>query len=51
MRAHYFQHLPFEGLGSMEAWLREAGYEISVTRWYASELPPDPAGIDLLTSS
>ena len=48
MRAHYFQHVPFEGLGSMETWLRGAGYEIGVTRWYAGELAPDPAGIDLL---
>lgn len=48
MRAHYFQHVPFEGLGSMAAWLREAGYDIGVTRWYAGELPPEPAGIDLL---
>jgi len=48
MRARYFQHVPFEGLGSMDAWLREAGYDIGVTRWYAGERAPDPAGIDLL---
>ena len=22
MRAHFFQHVPFEGLGSIEPWLR-----------------------------
>jgi len=48
MRAHYFQHVPFEGLGSMEAWLREAGYETGVTRWHAGERAPDPEQIDLL---
>jgi len=48
MHAHYFQHVPFEGLGSMDAWLREAGYQISVTRRYAGERAPDPADIDLL---
>lgn len=48
MHAHYFQHVPFEGLGCMEAWLQEAGYEISVTRWYAGERAPDPVEIDLL---
>jgi hypothetical protein len=48
MRAHYFQHVPFEGLGSMETWLHEAGYEISVTRWYAGERAPDPGKIALL---
>jgi len=48
MNAHYFQHVPFEGLGSMEAWLREAGYDIGVTRWYDGERAPDPGEIDLL---
>lgn len=48
MQAHYFQHVPFEGLGSIDTWLRDAGYEISVTRWYAGEVPPDPGKIDLL---
>jgi GMP synthase-like glutamine amidotransferase len=48
MRAHYFQHVPFEGLGSMETWLHEAGHEISVTRWYAGERAPDPGKITLL---
>lgn len=48
MQAHVFQHVPFEGLGSMEAWLRENGYDISVTRWYAGDLPPDPKDVDLL---
>ena len=48
MNAHYFQHVPFEGLGSMEVWLREAGYETGVTRWYSGDFPPDPAEIDLL---
>ncbi len=48
MHAHYFKHVPFEGLGSMEAWLREAGYAIGATRWYAGECAPDPAELDLL---
>jgi len=48
MHAHYFQHVPFEGLGSMEAWLCEAGYDIGVTRWYAGERAPAPGEIDLL---
>lgn len=48
MRAHYLQHVPFEGLGSIESWLVGAGYEISVTRFFASESVPEPEGIDLL---
>lgn len=48
MLAHYFQHVPFEDLGRMEDWLREAGYEVGATRWHAGERAPEPAGIDLL---
>ena len=36
MRAHYLQHVPFEGLGSIERWLRAAGFEITLTRFFAS---------------
>jgi len=48
MRAHYLQHVPFEGLGSIEAWLREKGYEISCTRFFASETLPCPTDVDLV---
>jgi len=48
MRAHYLQHVPFEGLGSIERWLDAANYQISGTRFFISALLPDPADIDLL---
>jgi GMP synthase-like glutamine amidotransferase len=48
MRAHYLQHIPFEGLGSMELWLRRAGYEISSTRFFESAELPDIDEFDLL---
>lgn len=32
MHANYLQHVPFEGLGSIEVWLESAGYSISCTR-------------------
>ena len=48
MRAHYLQHVPFEGLGSIEPWLGAAGYEITSTRFFESAGLPDPAMIDLL---
>lgn len=48
MRAHYFQHVPFEGLGAIESWLRVRGWEIGCTRFYAGELPPSPDAIDFL---
>ncbi|MES9892346.1 MAG: amidotransferase, partial [Candidatus Thiodiazotropha sp.] len=48
MRAHYLQHVPFEGLGSIENWLKHAGYEITSTRLYESEELPGIERIDLL---
>lgn len=48
MRAHYLQHVPFEGPGSIEPALRAAGYEISHTRIFKSAVLPEPDDIDLL---
>lgn len=48
MRAHYLQHVPFEGLGSIETWLQTAGYEITSTQFYESSALPDVNEIDLL---
>jgi len=48
MRAHYLQHVPFEGLGSIEAWLQNADYEISTTKFYESAKLPSADEIDLL---
>ena len=48
MRAHYLQHVPFEGLGSIETWLLDAGHELSFTRWFESGKLPGPNQVDLL---
>jgi GMP synthase-like glutamine amidotransferase len=48
MRAHYLQHVHFEGLGSIEDWLQNAGYEITSTHFYRSEKLPKVEDIDLL---
>jgi GMP synthase-like glutamine amidotransferase len=48
MRAHYLQHVPFEGLGIIEPWLKIEGYEITSTRFYESTLLPDWSEVDLL---
>lgn len=48
MRAHYFQHVPFEGLGSIESWLKKSGFKITSTRFYESAKLPDLKTIDLL---
>ena len=48
MRAHYLQHVPFEGLGIIESWLRAKRYQITKTCFFESAIFPDPDKIDLL---
>ena len=48
MRAHYLQHVPFEDLGSIEAWLQVTGYEITNTQLYDFGGFPRVEDIDLL---
>ncbi len=48
MRAHYLQHVPFEGLGSIEPWLTAAGYQVTHTAFFESQVLPSLADIDLL---
>ena len=49
MRAHYFQHFPCEGLGSIEPWLEARGYEITNTQFHqADSRLPSLDGIDLV---
>lgn len=40
MRVHFFQHVPFEGLGSIETWLRAGKHEITGTRFFQSPVLP-----------
>ena len=48
MRAHYFQHVPFEGLGSIEPWLQSTQAEVTRTRFFEDPTIPDVNHIDLL---
>lgn len=48
MHAHYFQHVPFEGIGNIEPWLIAKGYEITSTQFYKSSQLPDYKKVDLL---
>lgn len=48
MRAHIFQHLPFEGPGSIRPWLINAGFEITYTHFYKSDEIPQVKDIDFL---
>jgi len=34
MNIHYFQHVPFEGLGSIEQWAKKPGHKLTATRFY-----------------
>lgn len=48
MRAHYLQHVPFEGLVSIGPWLEAKGYELTCTQFFESADLPDTKAIDLL---
>jgi GMP synthase-like glutamine amidotransferase len=48
MKVHVLQHVPFEGLGSIERWLADRRDEVSHTRFYGSPVLPEVAGIDLV---
>ena len=48
MKIHYLQHVPFEGLGSIESVLKEGGHSISVTRLFSDDPLPDISAFDWL---
>ncbi len=48
LRAHWLQHVPFEGLGSIESWLAGRRAEVSATRFYDRPSLPEPHDFDLL---
>jgi GMP synthase-like glutamine amidotransferase len=48
MRIHYFQHVPFEGLGNIEDWIKSKNYELSATRFYTADSLPELDAIDCL---
>ena len=37
LRVQVFQHVAFEGLGSMESWFRGRGHTLSQVRWYEGQ--------------
>ncbi|OFV93928.1 MAG: amidotransferase [Acidobacteria bacterium RIFCSPLOWO2_12_FULL_65_11] len=48
MQVHVFQHVPFEGLGSIGVWLEERGASVSSTRFFADDSMPCVDDIDML---
>ncbi|AFD07585.1 type 1 glutamine amidotransferase [Solitalea canadensis] len=48
MKIHYFQHVPFEGLGFIESWIKEKGFELSSTHFFENHTLPDLNDVDWL---
>lgn len=48
MKVHWLQHLPQEGLGSIEPWLREHGHEPVCHRMDQQDPLPDPRDVPAL---
>ena len=41
MRINWLQHVPFEGLGTIEQWTRARGYHLTATKLYQNDPMPD----------
>ncbi|MFH0730581.1 MAG: type 1 glutamine amidotransferase [Pseudomonadota bacterium] len=48
MQVHVLQHVPFEGIGSMESWLISHGADIEYTRFFEATALPDAGHQDLV---
>ena len=48
MKIHYLQHVPFEGLASIETWAKLQGHTLSSTQFYQDESLPNLEDLDLL---
>jgi GMP synthase-like glutamine amidotransferase len=50
MRVEILQHVPYEGIGSIAAWLRAREAEVAWTRLWRGDTVPDLAGRDLVVA-
>ena len=50
MHVHVLQHVPFEGLGSMEAWLSQKNARVTYTRFFESTSLPALDDIDFVVA-
>jgi GMP synthase-like glutamine amidotransferase len=48
MKIHYFQHVPFEGLGTIQQWIEFQGHSLSVTQFFRNSTFPKIEDIDWL---
>jgi GMP synthase-like glutamine amidotransferase len=48
LRIHHFQHVPFEGLGSIEEWISVSGHALASTRFFENAKFPEISDFDWL---
>ncbi|MGH2642377.1 MAG: type 1 glutamine amidotransferase [Chitinophagaceae bacterium] len=48
MKIQFFQHVPFEGLGSIEEWIIQRGHSLETTRFYKEDKIPSINDFDNL---
>ncbi len=48
MRIHFFQHVPYEGTGCIDSWIKRRGYTLSITKFFENYSLPDISHIDWL---
>lgn len=48
LRIHYFQHVPFEGIGHIETWAKKNAHTISSTKFFNNQPLPNLNKIDWL---
>jgi len=48
MNIHYLQHVPFEDIGSIDAWARKRKYTVTGTRFFEKAVLPAIETVDLL---
>lgn len=48
MRIHYLQHVPYEGLGSIEKWVQKKQHQLSSTKFFRESVLPDLSDFDFL---
>ena len=48
MHVHVLQHVPFEGLGSIESWLRQQNAVVNYSKLFQGDPIPEIAGLDFI---
>jgi GMP synthase (glutamine-hydrolysing) len=48
LRIHYFQHVAYEGLGSIEEWISKSGHSLATTKFFDNEKLPGISDFDWL---